>query len=121
MFTSMSDPTHDDAIDGCTLFLSKLLGKKAEKKKKKKKNRHGRTLDLVSIETTPEKGGKKKPSWTDSPPENGQKKIETTPEKASPPEKGGNPKKKNHVRLSVEVLKPNGQDFDGRTDKAINI
>jgi hypothetical protein len=35
-------------------------------------------------------------------------------------------RKKKHVRLSVEVLKPDGQDLefqdlDGRTDKAINI
>jgi hypothetical protein len=63
MLTSVSDPTHDDAIDGCTLFLSKLLGKKAEKKKKKKKNRHGRTLDFVSVKTTSEKA---------SPPEKGE-------------------------------------------------
>jgi hypothetical protein len=41
----------------------------------------------------------------------------------SPPEKGGQKKKKTLVRLSVEVLKPDGQDlefqdFDGRQIRA---
>ncbi len=77
---------------------------------------------VLTLGSPPEKGGE------------GKKKKNPGINPRQPVEKGR--KKKNHVRLSVEVLKPDGQnlefqdldgqdfkfqDLDGRMDKAINI